>query len=303
MSIRLRQLEAFHAVGQLGSMTLAAKKLNISQPAVSRLLASYAEKIEFQLFYRRNGKLVPTQEARFLLREVSRLLDSLIHIDELTKNLTIGKAGHLKIACLPGFSTSHMPHILSQFLMDRPNVTVTLEPDGANRILEWIIGEQYDFGITDVFSDHPAVECERVPMRTVCIMAKANPLAAKEIITPEDLIDEPMIHSRRESAFYHNLEEIFLSHNVTINTWIETRQFNTACILVAEGRGVSIVSEMDAREHESLGLIIRPFKPNIPHILVLIRNTQSVSSMLALEFLEFFSESLRRFRLNEGAAK
>ena len=140
-------------------------------------------------------------------------------------------------------------------------------------------------------------------MRTVCIMAEGNPLAAKKIITPEDLINEPMIHTRRESAFYRNLEEIFLSHNVNISSWIETRQFNTACMLVAEGRGVSIVSEMDAREHESRGLIIRPFKPNIPHILMLVRNTQSVSSMIALEFLEFFSESLRRFRLNEGAAK
>jgi DNA-binding transcriptional LysR family regulator len=110
MSVKLRQLEAFYVVGQLGSMTLAAKKLNISQPAVSRLLASYSESIEFKLFNRQNGKLVPTQDARFLLREVGRLLDILEHIDEITHSLTSGNAGHLKIACLPGFSTSHMHH-------------------------------------------------------------------------------------------------------------------------------------------------------------------------------------------------
>jgi hypothetical protein len=65
-----------------------------------------------------------------------------------------------------------------------------------------IISEQYDCGITDVFSDHPAVECQRIPMKTVCIMSEGNALGKKKFITPEDLINEPMIHSRRDSAFY-----------------------------------------------------------------------------------------------------
>lgn len=297
MSVRLRQLEAFHAVGELGSMTRAAKQLNISQPAVSRLLASYSDSVGFQLFHRQNGQLVPTQESRLLLREVSRLLDSLDHIDELTHNLTTRKAGHLKIACLPGFSTSHMPGVLSRFLIDRPDVTVTLEPDRPNRIFEWIIGEQYDCGITDAFSDHPAVECERIPMRTVCVMADGNPLGMKKVITPEDLRNEPMIHTRRDSTFFRDLEEAFSSRNVEINSWIETRQFNAACMLVAEGTGVSVVSEMDAREYQSRGLVIRPFEPQVPHVLMLVRPTHTASSMIALEFLECFAASLRPFRL------
>lgn len=298
MSVRLRQLEAFHAVGQLGSMTRAAKELKISQPAVSRLLGSYSETVGFQLFHRKDGQLVPTQESRLLLREVSRLLDNMSHIEELTHNLTTRKAGHLKIACLPGFSTSHMPGVLSRFLTDRPEVTVTLEPDRPNRIYEWIIGEQYDCGITDAFIDHPAVECERIPMRTVCVMADGNPLAKKKVIVPEDLKDEPMIHTRRDSVFFRDLEEVFTSRNVAINSWIETRQFNAACMLVAEGKGVSIVSEMDARAYQSNGLVILPFEPRVPHVLMLVRPTHTASSMIALEFLEYFAASLSPFRLN-----
>lgn len=298
MKVRLRQLEAFHAVSQLGSITRAAAKLNISQPAVSRLLSSYSDSVGFQLFDRRNGQLVPTQESRLLLREVSRLLDSLVHIDELTLNLTARKVGHLRIACLPGFSTSHMPGVLSRFLSDRPEVTVTLEPDRPDRIFEWIIGEQYDCGITDAFSDHPAVECERIPMRTVCIMADGNPLVEKDVIVPEDLRYEPMIHTRRDSIFFRELEEAFASRNVEINSWIETRQFTAACKLVAEGTGVSIVSEMDAREHQGHGLVIRPFEPEIPHVLMLVRPTHAASSLIVLEFLEFFAASLDPFRLS-----
>ena len=49
MALRLRQLEAFRAVSQLGSMTRAAKQLDISQPAVSRLLSSFSASIGFKL--------------------------------------------------------------------------------------------------------------------------------------------------------------------------------------------------------------------------------------------------------------
>lgn len=297
MTVRLRQLEAFHAVSELGSVTGAANKLNISQPAVSRLLSSYSESVGFKLFDRRNSRLVPTQESRLLLREVGRLLDSLSHINELTHNLTARKVGHLRIACLPGFSTSHMPGVLARFLNHRPDVTVTLEPDRPDRIFEWIIGEQYDCGITDSFSDHPAVECERIPMRTVCVMADGNPLAKNKVIVPEDLRGEPMVHTRRDSVFFKELSEVFASRNVEINSWIETRQFTAACKLIIEGTGVSIVSEMDAREYQGRGLTIRPFEPEVPHVLMLVRPTHAASSLLVLEFMEYFAASLDPFRL------
>jgi len=298
MAVRLRQLEAFRAVSQLGSMTRAAKQLGISQPAVSRLLSSFSATIGFKLFERRKGQLIPTQESRFLLREVGRLLDSLDHIDELTHDLTARKAGHLRIACLPGFATSHMPGVLSGFLKNRPGVTVTLEPDRPERILEWIIGEQYDCGITDGFSDHPAIESEDVPMRTVCILPKGHPLSAKSEIGPADLADEQFVHARRDSIFFRKLDDVFRAQNIPMNCRIETRQFTAACMIVAEGFGVSVVSEMDANTHRDKGLVIRPFTPAVPHVLSLLRPIHSPSSMITLEFLEFFQESLKPFRLD-----
>lgn len=300
MTIRLRQLEAFRAVSQFGSMTRAARHLGISQPAVSRLLASFAEAVGFRLFDRRGTELVPTQEARFLLREVGRLFDSLDHIGQLTQDLSARRAGHLRIACLPGFATSHLPAVLARFLRNRPGVTVTLEPDRPERILEWIIGEQYDCGITDGFDGHPAVECEMIRMRTVCILPRGHQLGRKGAIGPEDLAGERMIHTRRDSVFFRDLNEAFAARGVQIDCLIETRQFTAACMLVAEGLGVSVVSEMDARGYEDRGLMIRPFTPAVPHRLALLRPTHSPASMITLEFLEAFAESLAPFREDGG---
>ncbi|PHQ98888.1 MAG: LysR family transcriptional regulator [Marinosulfonomonas sp.] len=295
MAIRLRQLEAFRAVSKSGNITRAAENLGISQPAVSRLLSHFAVEVGFELFQRRDGRLIPTQESRYLLGEVDRLLDSLSHIEELTKDLTERKAGHLRIACLPGFATSHLPGVVAKFLKSRPGVTVTIEPDRPERILEWIIGEQYDFGITEGFAGHPAVESKPVNMRTVCILPTDHPLSTADEVWPEDLAGDRMIHTRRDSQFFRTLEEQFITRGVALPSLIEVRQFNAACMLVAEGAGVSVVSDLDARAYEGRGLTIKPFRPQVSHNLTLLQPIHTPISMVTLEFIEVFKASLEPY--------
>ena len=298
MSFPLRQLEAFHAVCRTGSVTRAAETLSISQPAVSRLLASFSGAVGFDLFQKSGGRLVPSREGAHLLREVERLLETLDNIDRLSTDLTDRRAGHLRIACLTGFATSHLPQVLAQFLADRPRVRVTLEPDRPDRILDWIVDEHYDCGVSDAPSTHPMVDCTMVHMRTVCILPAGHALCAKSEIRPEDLAAEPIIHTRRDSLFYQQLNETFAARGVKLGTKIETRQFTAAAMLVAAGAGVSVISEMDAREYEHHGLTIRPFRPVVPHRLALLRPTAARSSLLALDFMEMFEASLAPFRLN-----
>jgi DNA-binding transcriptional LysR family regulator len=297
MRFPLRQLEAFHAVCRQGGITKAATSLGISQPAVSRLLTSFGASLGFELFQKSGGRLIPTQEASYLLREVERLLENMDNIGRLSHDLTDRRAGHLRIACLPGFATSHLPQILARFLQDKPRVRVTLEPDRPERILEWIIGEQYDCGISDEPTPHPQVECTTIAMRTVCILPKGHALARKSELGPEDLTPENLIHTRRDSPFYQQLHEAFASRGLTMPSRIETRQFTAACMLVASGAGVAVVSEMDAREYEPRGLILRPFRPQLPHRLVLMRPTNARSSLITQDFLEEFEASLAPYRL------
>ncbi|THD83791.1 LysR family transcriptional regulator [Aliigemmobacter aestuarii] len=298
MSIPIRQLEAFHATCRKGSITRAAEYLGISQPAVSRLLSSLAESVGFELFHRSAGQLQPTAESAILLREVERLLDNLETIDRLSHDLTDRRAGHLRIACLPGFAVSHLPKVLADFLAGRPKLRVTLEPDRPERILEWIIREHYDCGISDEYSTHPAIRVRMVGMRTVCILPKGHALSARHEIRPEDIVNENIIHTRRDSGFFHQLRDVFSARGLKLGSRIETRQFTAACMLVAAGAGVAVVSEMDAREYESRGLVLRPFLPETPHYLSLIRPPTARSSLLASEFMEMFEDSLAPFRVS-----
>ena len=294
---RIRQLEALNAVIVNGSITAAAADLGISQPAATRLLADLSKAFDFQLFDKRDGRLVPSQEVRFLLPDIERALELLRQITDLSQDITNKKAGHIRVACLPGFATSHLPHVVSEFLESRPGVSMTIEPDRPERILEWMVGEQFDFGITDGFFGHPAVDRQVVNIRTVCVFPVGHRLERLDTITPADLADEKLIHTRRDSDFFRQISRAFQDAHVEMKSVIEVRQFTAACGFVCHGAGVSVVSELDAIKYKPLGLSFRPFQPQIIHTLSLVRPILKKPSLITLEFIDAFRASLQPYTL------
>ncbi len=293
---KLRQLEILKTVADHGSMTRAAKGLGISQPAISRVISDLSDLFGFPLFERKDGLLIPSQETRYILPDISRVIELMDHIRGTTQDLTARRAGHLRVACLPGFATSHLPKIVASFLENRPDVTITIEPDRPERILEWIIGEQYDCGITDAFDGHPTIETTTMNIRTVCIFPLGHRFSQLAKISPNHLDNERLVHTRRDSYFFQALSETFRKHSVAPKQIVETRQFTGACELVSLGVGVSIVSELDARTYKGR-LDFRPFTPNIPHQLSLVRPTHQAPSMITLDFMETFKESLENLQV------
>lgn len=292
---RIRQLEALMAVIVNGSVTAAAADLGISQPATSRLLSDLSKEFDFQLFDKRGGRLVPSQEVRLLQPDIQRVLELMRQISSVSQDITKRKAGHLRIACLPGFATSHLPSVVASFLEDRPGVSMTIEPDRPERILEWMVTEQYDFGITDGFFGHPAVERVDVDVRTVCIFPTGHDLEHYDQVRATDLQGENIIHTRKDSIFFQDLERHFHDAQIELRSHIEVRQFTAACELVCEGVGVSVVSELDASKFTERGLSFRPFLPSLPHRISLVRPINQTPSLITLEFFEFFKDSLEPY--------
>lgn len=299
LKFKLRQLEAFRAVAETGNVTKAAQSLGISQPAVSRLLSDFSASTGFELFTRRKGVLRPTSDSRYLLAEVGRILDRLDHLDDLRRDLVERSGGHIRIACLPGFAVSHLPGVLVKFLKERPSVTVSLEPDRPERILEWIIGQQYDCGLTDGFLGHPATTSQDLFVKSVCVLPESHPLGEREFITPVDLKDERLIHTRRDSRFFQRLLRAFSESGVEINSVVEVRQFTAACTMVSEGLGASVVSIIDAEAFRKTGMVIRPFRPEIFHRLSILLPASGPSSPVVLDFVDTFVDSMRPFLSDE----
>ncbi|MDR5781015.1 LysR family transcriptional regulator [Caballeronia sp. LZ065] len=85
--INLRHIEVFYAIMQTGSVTGAARLLNVTQPAVSAVLKHLESRLSMPLFVRAHGRLSPTPEARMLLPDVAAIFERLGSVERLSQDL------------------------------------------------------------------------------------------------------------------------------------------------------------------------------------------------------------------------
>lgn len=147
------------------------------------------------------------------------------------------------------------------------------------------------------FRAHHALNSKTLAIRCVCVFPQGHSLESKSVVTPADLAGERIAHDRFGSAFHLRLRDILDSAGVSMESFIETRQFTCACELVAKGACVSVLSELDARQYIGRGLSFRPFDANIAHHLSLVWPSHKTTSILTIEFLSAFEKSLQPFVL------
>ncbi len=104
--MKYKQMLALRMVMLSGTVSQAAVRLNISQPAVSNLIASLEQHFEFPLFERRKGRLHPTPDARHIYQNIARALSGFEKVSQSAHDICAQKSGSLRAACMPGLSLS-----------------------------------------------------------------------------------------------------------------------------------------------------------------------------------------------------
>src|SRR5210317_1389678 len=94
------------------------------------------------------------------------------------------------------------------------------------------LSKEFDFGITDGFFGHPAVDRQVVDIRTVCVFPTGHRLESLDQVAASDLADEKIIHTRRDSDFFRQISRAFQDAHVEMKSVIEVRQFTAACEFV-----------------------------------------------------------------------
>jgi len=125
--MRLRQIEVFHAIYTSGSMTNAARLLNVSQPSVSKVLAHAEQQLGYALFDRVKGKLVATPEADRLFGLVSNVYAHVEELRNVAENLRASDVGKIRIAATPAFGVDLIPTAISSYLEKHKDTVFEIE--------------------------------------------------------------------------------------------------------------------------------------------------------------------------------
>ena len=191
----LRQLEYFVAVGETGSVSLAAEKMNVSPPSVSTSIQQLESEFGFQFFVRKHAQgLRLTSGGRQFLVHAKQLLKSAEQLSSFAFDISSTVGGPLHIGCLKTIAPVILPEVRLQFQQRYPEVQVRqTEADQAQlfdrlQSAELDICLTYEIGIASGLQFIPLVD-----LPTYVMLSPSHRLAGDAGISPEQLTSEPMM--------------------------------------------------------------------------------------------------------------
>jgi DNA-binding transcriptional LysR family regulator len=300
--MNVRQLEAFQATMETGSVSRAAQRMGVSQPAVSKLLRAFADNCGFGLFVRSGGRLVPTQEARMLAAEVDRMFSGTERIARLARAMKNREWGEVSLAAPAALATRYLAQALAPFLKTQPDLHFTLQSRNSPRIAELVAAQQIDIGLSVLPSDHPHVDAEII-MRfdMVCILPADHPMAKQPAIALDDLRNEPFISLARDDCSLMTIDRAFQVHGVQKRTVIEVPLSETICGFVANGVGVSVVPPFVGLDYPASQLVRRKLLPATPMTVWMLTPNTRAPSLAAQRLAELIRVAVAPFDVSQQA--
>lgn len=294
--INLRQVEAFRAMMLTGSVTDAAARMGVTQPAVSRLLRDLQAVLNMPLFEKRGTGLVPTAAATALYTEVERSFVGLERIAASAEEIRSRRTGSLRVAALPALANGYLPRLAGRFLMERPNLNLSFFGVISPIVIDWVLNNQCDVGFAELPIAHPGLPIRRLPpVARVAVLPEGHRLAAKALLEPRDFQGETFVSLTAGSTGRHLVDQAFQRDDVRRVLRIETSLSEIMCGIVSSGIAVGLCDPFTAREYQGRGVVARAFAPRVDFEFAAVFPPQRSPSPVALDLVETMRKSLAEF--------
>jgi DNA-binding transcriptional LysR family regulator len=238
----LRQIEAFKAMIESGTVSRAAQLLRVSQPAVSKLIAHLEADTGMELFDRERGRLRPNARGLRLYEEVDRIFAGLQQIERSLETIRREEQERLSVGVIPALSGSFICEVVGRFLRYHTGVHISLHSESSQLISERLSTRQFDVGIVSPRVPNVHLEQESLlEAPLVCIMPMDHHLTTKAQVGLEDLMNEPFIGFDISTYSRRLTDDIFDARGLRPKVVLESRVASDICALVVEGLGVSLL--------------------------------------------------------------
>ena len=279
--MNFRQLKAFNAVMQTGSITAAAKQMLVSQPSVTRLIRDLELNLGFALFVRQGRGIIATVEARRFHLAVESTFLNIERLDDLAASIRKKAVGKISIGVIPTFSTSLLPRVLGQMRMQDDTTHSIIYTHNTPAIVDAIRLQQFDLGIV---SRSPPYVGEDILYQTMVnyvalipedhFLAKSkDPIDLKDVAGQIEFVTFGSVYPLEMQGMDANLAEKFQS-----NARYSVANVLAGAALVREAGVPAIVDPFSARMSvASGGVVIRPIVQNMKYNIAII--TRGVDMM------------------------
>lgn len=291
-TLNVRYLAVFRAVAKSGSVSAAARMLNVSQPAVTKTVRLLEGRLGLALFLRVNGRLVITPEAEQLMPEIERLFGTLNVIKNLADEVREGLSGSISIASVTTLSVSLVAKAIENFHRMHPGVRFDIQSLPTRLAVQHVITNYVDLGVLDAPTG--ALDMETVELcrsRVGCVLRRDHPLARHRYIEPHHLVGETVVSFSDETTTGMLLRKAFHSANLTHTVHFTVNHTITAYTLVRRGVGVAIVDSFPIFSGDYADLVVRPFRPVIETRPCVVFSSTRAVPIVARSFVEALKQA------------
>ncbi len=293
---RLHHIALLDAVMQSQTLTEAARRMHISQPAVSKQIKQLQEDLGFALFDRQGHKLVATFEARAMLDQVRRVNTSLDVLNRLATDLRDERRGQLQIGCIPAVAAHLLPAALQALVGGDSQVHCTVHSGNTAQVVEMVETQQVDIAVALKLRRSDELGFQHLlDWRLECLLPADHPLLARKVLRPADLAPYTVIAVELPMLDWPD---------PTIPAWdagldavrVRVDASSVACRMVEAGLGIAVADSLTvgafarpplARRplrhavHTSIGIYLPKYRPRSKTVNSLVAELTRQAQALA----------------------
>ena len=289
--MEIRVLRYFLAVAREGSITKAANSLHLTQPTLTRQLQELEKELKQKLLVRGKYKVTLTPEGMILRNRAREIIDLADKTEAEFMAISDTISGDIYIGGGESDSMKYIAEIIKEIQSEFPDIKFHLYSGNAEDVMEKLDRGLLDFGILIQPVDFSKYDHIPLPEKDVwgVIMRKDSPLADKNYIVLDDLINLPLISSRQMSPKYskdsgfldwfgdsYNKLNIAATYNLVYN----------AAVMVKAGVGYAVTLDKLADTSKESDICFKPLKPKLESGLDVVWKKYQVFSPAAKLFFE-----------------
>ena len=259
------QLKAFYWVAKLQSFTQAARKLFVSQPAISLQVKALEKELAEKLFERVGRRISLTNAGQIVFRKTEEVFLKVDEIRSVMSELSQLERGRFTLGTSDTTSLYFIPELIKEFLRAHPNIELQIVNRISQEIVRRVLDCEVDLGIVSLPVEEARLTvAPLIKHPLACVVASDHPLAGRKVVRPPDLAPHGMVALERSSTTQKRIDRFLADHGVTLRTVIELGSFETIKKFVAIGLGIAIIPERATRSGADGIRTVHFAKP--PHI-------------------------------------
>ncbi len=284
--MELRVLQYFLAVTREQSISGAAESLHLSQPTLSRQLKEMEEELGKQLFIRGNRRVTLTEEGMILRKRAAEIMELVKKAEDEISLSDETIAGDITIGAGETDGIRLLAKVARKMQNEYPQVHFHIVSGDRVTVAEDMDKGLIDFGLLFGEIDTTKYEYMRIPYKDSfgVLMRRDSPLSEKEIITPKDLLDKPLILSR-QMLHDPNLPALFQCSVDQLNIAATYNLLFNGSLMVDEGMGYAICLDKIINVSGESSLCFRPLAPQMEAGMNLVWKKYQVFTKASEKFL------------------